>query len=495
MGQGRTSACLYLLAFSAGFALRLIPDLVVGPYIVGYEVLAYYAPGLMDLRRYGLLFLLNHLTAGFTLYTLAWLVYAISNPPPALFLKALGPLLYGLLSASFLFFLRRGLGLEKKPALMATLACISQPTCLRVGWDRYMSMMGLVPMFLALGLLGREHEGHEGRSWSNSRLALACLALLAVLGRELVASIFLAALTGYVVLKRQLRVDLALTLASCYGVFMLMVLPYLGLELFPRPGNRFACLDFEKHCPLPILMNYLPEEVTLTSYLALARKVVLFFLYAHFPILAFALAGAFREPRLDGMVAWLLLGALINPLVFPFASVPFHQRWATLLVFPFCAYMGRWFSRIPRRRACLAWVLVLAYLAVGAAYMSGLFSYPYGPENDWIPIYIPRSSLRVHELEECKICLSWLNKHADNGSCLLVEERFRGPALLYTREDIFIIMYWIPGQLDQALKEALSRGFEHIYLLWYSGLQHKGLRPVFSYGSFSIYLFYPTWKG
>ena len=366
MGQGGRSACLYLLAFLAGFTLRLIPDLVLGPHIVGYEVLAYYAPGLVDLRRYGLPFLLNHLTAGFTLYALAWLVYAISSPPPALFLKALGPLLYGLLSASFLFFLRKGLKLGERPALMATLACISQPTCLRVGWDRYMSMMGLVPMFLALGLLGR-----EGRSRS-SGLALICLALLAVLSRELVASILLATLTGYVVLKRQLRVDLALTLASCYGVFMLMVLPYLGLELFPRPGNRFACLDFEKHCPLPILMNYLPEGVTLASYLALARKVVLFFLYAHFPILAFALAGAFREPRLNGMVTWLLLGALINPLLLPFASVPFHQRWATLLVFPFCAYMGRWFSRIPRRRACLAWALVLAYLAVGAAYMLSL---------------------------------------------------------------------------------------------------------------------------
>ena len=486
----------YVLAFSLGAIYRAIPELLIPIYPAGFETIAYYAPEIIKLRHEGILIALKHLTNGLTFYLLMWIVVRLINVPTFTILKIAGPILYGLLASSYMFFLKNGLSFDKKTSLMATFVCISLPICLRIGWDRFVNMSGLIPMFLALGLLGRKRK--TTKQWC----IIAFLLLLATLSRELIASVVLAALTGYSILTKEEKKNLIPILASYYAVFFIMILPYLGIHYFSQ-DERFLPLPnpAKETCPLPILVNYFPEGFSLNSYIKLCKRVLTLFTYAYAPTAPFLIKGTFRDRIIDFMLIWLLIGGIINPLMFPFASIPYFQRWQTLLVFPFCAYLANSLNKLGRARARLLKglnnklliLVVILYITLGSLYSSGLISL----ESEWTPPNLVQSSIGIDQIDDCIACIKWLDNNAMSGACLIIEERFRGWVLIYMkREDIKIAVYEAPGTelgvdisngFKRAYNEAIEAGFETIYFIWYSGTRINGFDEVYSYGSIAVY--------
>ena len=334
----------YVIVFSLGVLYRTIPEALIPKYPAGFETITYYAPAIIKFRNEGVLAVLRYLTRGLTFYFLMWNIVHLTHLTYSsvfIILKVTGPVLYGLLAVSYMFLLRSGLNFDEKTSLIATLICISLPICLRIGWDRFVNMSGLIPMFLTLGLLGRRRK--TKKHW----YAIASLSLLAILSRELIASVTLAALTGYFLYAKRERRFLFPILVSCYGAFLIIILPYLGVCFFP-PDERFLVIPnpAKAACPLPILVNYFPEGFSLNGYIKLCKHVLTLFTYAYLPIVPFLIKGTFRNRVMDFMVIWLLIGGIFNPLMFPFASVPYFQRWQTLLVFPFCAYLANSLSKL-----------------------------------------------------------------------------------------------------------------------------------------------------
>jgi len=325
---------------------------------------------------------------------------------------------------------------------------------------------------------------------------------MAPLRRELIASVIQAALTGYFIQAKEERRYMIPILVSCYGAFFILILPWLGIRFFSRDERFLAVPDPAKDaCFLPILFNYLPEGFSIGSYIELCRRIVLLFAYAYLPIVPLAIKGAFRSRLMDLMVIWLLVGGVINPLAFPIASIPYFQRWQTLLVFPFCAYVAKslsWMIKVThtsllgihRNKVLL---LAIPYMIFGILYSSGLVFY----ESEWFPPNLVQSSIGIDQIDDCIKCVKWLNENAANRSCLIIEERFRGWVLLYMdRKDIKIALYVAPSSevptsmsgFERAYYTAVRAGFEIVYLIWYSEETHiNRFSEVFKCGNIAVY--------
>ncbi|RLF14058.1 MAG: hypothetical protein DRN06_07670 [Thermoprotei archaeon] len=487
----------YILAFLLGALYRAIPEALTPVYPVGFETIAYYAPGIIELEEKGALTVFKHLTCGLTFYLLMYIIIHLTGASMLFtILKITGSILYGLLATSYMFFLRSGLNFDRETSLAATLICISLPICLRIGWDRFVNMTGLIPMYLALGLLGRKEKSNK--CWCTITLLL----FLAVLSRELIASVVLAALSGYFMFTRMERKRLLPILMLCYSMFFVMMLPYLGFHLFPRDERPLVLPSPAKEaCPLPILINYFPEGFSFSLYIELCKRVLMLFICAYVLVMPFLIRGIFRSQLMDLMVIWLLLGGVINPLVLPFVSIPFFQRWQTLLVFPFCAYLAKGLNELSAkirpsnsRNLDIKLVIAVPYIMLGILYSSGLISWGI----EWIPPNLMQSSIEVDQIDDCIICVKWLNNNAVSEACLIVEERFRGWVLLYMkREDVRILIVYespcsepgvgIPGAFERAYDTAIRAGFKTIYLIWYSGARIKRFNEVYRRGSIAVY--------
>jgi len=136
-------------------------------------------------------------------------------------------------------------------------------------------------------------------------------------------------------------------------------------------------------------------------------------------------------------------------------------------------------------------VALLSYLVFGAAYSSGLISYGF----EWIPPNMVQSSIAIHKIDDCITCVRWLEKNAESGGCILVEERFSGWVQMYmTREDVKLILYAAPatepiGRFEWRLQWALDNGLNPIYLIWYSNSEIENFEPVFVCGDIAIYMY------
>ena len=90
------------LAFFVPLVVRIVPEILMGSYVVGFDALAYYVPNTLVWLRDGVGFWSFLATAPF-LYALLMGITAVGVPIVAS-LKVLGPLLLGLLGVAVYFY-------------------------------------------------------------------------------------------------------------------------------------------------------------------------------------------------------------------------------------------------------------------------------------------------------------------------------------------------------------------------------------------------------
>ena len=456
----------YLSVFLMAVMVRGIPELLVSWYPVGYETITWYAPVMMTFYGRGLIdVFLSAFRAGPLFYVLMWLVANVSGAHAFLILKVAGPLLYGGLAASFLFFLKRGLRFDGKTALVAALLLVFQVAALRESWDRFRNVLGLIFVFATLTALKSESRF----KWP----FVTGLAVLTALSREYIAVVLFVAVLGYAFLERKDRVMSLVALAPALAVFAVMVYPS------------------------KLWWNYVAEGALPCSggYLSMLQDVFSIFAVCYVPLLLFVVKGLGRDKLLDPMVGLLLLGSF-SVVVSPWFAVPGYQRWLVLLVFPFSVYAVKGFERFSlfdkgSFRKLVA--ILLIFMVIGVGYSSGAFSYVALP-NSWVPSNLVQSSIAWNQIDDVKGVLLWLDENASAGSSVLAEERFYGWTLIYLKRannDVEVFPYGASSPPTDALEKALSDGFRWIYLIWYTDLNLEGFETVYSQNSVSVFQYGP----
>src|SRR5207237_97485 len=140
-------------AFLIPLGIRIIPEILSGPYPVGWDIIAYYIPNTIDMAS-GRMNLWEIITSAPTLYAIAVPVYLLTKANLVLIFKVLGPILYGFLGWSIFWFCQRRLHWTGNKALYGVFFISGYFVTMRISWDAYHMELGLALFLLAESITG-----------------------------------------------------------------------------------------------------------------------------------------------------------------------------------------------------------------------------------------------------------------------------------------------------------------------------------------------------
>ena len=142
-----TEKYILFIVFSIGFIIRVIPEIKAYPYPIGYDVINYYIPKLINVRSFEAFFIDNSNPYLYILY--------ISNTllnNPQLTVTLLISFMYGLFSVS-LYLFNKKITNNQFHCLFITIFVIIQIPVLRTSWDLHKDIFALTIMFFIYYIL------------------------------------------------------------------------------------------------------------------------------------------------------------------------------------------------------------------------------------------------------------------------------------------------------------------------------------------------------
>src|SRR5438876_3957003 len=243
LGRTVSSYRFALAAFLVPVFIRSIPEILVGPYPIGWDTIAFYVPNTQDWAAG---------KAGFTeilgtaplMYTIYVPVYWVSRVNPVWMFKIMGPILYGSMIWALFRFLRIGLKWPDKQALGGALLTSLYFVTLRISWDLYRNMLGLTFILLSLPLI-------EDMKGPRKQALLSVLIVLAVTADQITGVIALVlvgarALNGLA--RNQWREFAGIMKVALPGTVLFLATVYAGLVV---PGIGLV----SQQTPVPTLTS------------------------------------------------------------------------------------------------------------------------------------------------------------------------------------------------------------------------------------------------
>lgn len=494
----------YLFIFILGVALRLIPELIVKKYPVGYDTTAHYP---FIILNFGNVSLMDALRIAPLFYIIAYLLVQAVGMNVFTLLKLIGPLLYGSLAVAFYFFLRNGLEWRDKRGFIGALIFALQIVTLRISWDMFRLELGLIFAFITLGLVGMKNQ--------RKNYLIAATSMLTVLAHQIATIILLFSMGWLLLSKYKLsRKTLLTALPLIPSAILFLIILYITFLVPPLQDPRVIGLS-----PKTPFSSYFKIDPRFFkgSYFLIARNIGMLFLFCYGLISPFMIRGFRKHEVLNPMLTILSIGSF-TPLMIPFISLPAtYWRWIILLIIPFSAYSANGlmkFKRLWRRHSIGVILILLFFSSLALSYASGTIPLrsmyfrlkgekpqPLNPNHTsfdpiasvatYIPSSMIASSITVGDVtegtEDAIASLEWLNKRAPENSCLLIEERFNSLARLYTSKNLTLGVYMAFYPVSMALQKARTYNFERIYLIWYSGVEIEGFKEVYRHGVIAIY--------
>lgn len=440
------------LAFSLPFAFRLLPELLMGPFLVGFDTVGYYIPVVLTWIRGGSSFL--QIMAYAPLFYGLLVQLALFGVPLTVSLKILPPILHGLLGLAVYFCAKQVFHWPILKSLSVSFLATLYFVSLRISWDMLRSELGLIFLFVFLTFL---HDGWEKKPWKAYTLLLPTM-ILVVLSNQLV-TVILFVIFSAVVLQKLSRKEYAavrdLVLTSLPGVLLFSFVIYAGFSVppsFSAAGtNDWLSLFGFSSCP------------------DMAIGTFGFVLFCYLPLLPFVLTGirSLKSLELRVWVCWCLVGVLLG-VAASFVSFPSSYRWTLLMVFPLVFFAVEGFKHFSFRRLRIVLIGAVVLLSFSFAFLPASFAFPYlGLYPNYVPSSMLQNSVSLDDCEDVVRALNWVSASLRSNDVLLVHDAFHGWALLYieggkvvcygyenpetaaeriTAYDRLFLIWWVPGE-------------------------------------------------
>lgn len=468
-----------LLAFIIPLVVRTIPEILMGPYIVGFDTLAFYIPNTLTWLHNGI-----NLWGFLSTAPLFYLIYmgavAIGGSP-VFVLKIISPVLLGFLSLSIFSYAKKGLNWSSiKSTFVAILGAVYF-VGLRASWDQLREEVGLVFFFVVLMLICNR----KNNSWANY-VILSVAMLSTALSHQLVSVLMLGVIVStvaYNLLRKDFKHSIKLIVTSLPAVLYFFAV-YIGGVL------QAGMLDYSTNVGSP-LANW----TGFTSYTSMLLSTGGFFLYCYLLILPVAVIGIWQLRNIQ-LTSWLFFSVIL--VLLPFASVsPF--RWVLILTYPLAFYVTsalsrlktiRWKSyKFPLRKIVILY-LVLSTGVLSISYISSTPEHPFLYFNPLrfnsyayqIPSSMLQNTISISDCQDTIIALQWFRDNVDGSSILLTHTVFCGWAFLVLNESQ--IMNYEFNSPNYAATVAAKEGYSQLYLIWWTNGQgwysQPTLPPAFS---------------
>jgi hypothetical protein len=451
-----------LLAFVIPLALRAIPEILIGPYIVGFDTMGYYVPNTLLWLHNGLN-LGNFLATAPLFYTVFMSIVAVGGSP-VLVLKIIPPLLLGFLSLSMYAYAKRGLGWPSSKSVFVALLGSIYFVALRASWDQLREELGLVFFFIVLMLL----INRKGRSWKDY-VVLSLTMMAVVLSHQLVSVLMFGVIiitVAYSLIRRDFIGSINVVVVSLPGMLYFLIV-YLSGVLHAGVFNYSTNVG----SPLESWTGF-------TSYQSMLISTGGLFIYCFLLILPLALISLWRLRNLQ-LGSWLLFSLIL--MLLPIASVS-PYRWVLMLTFPLAFYATDSLSRLKlikwkcckftiRRIAILYLVLSTAILSVGYILTTPEQPFVYFDPSkvnyysNQIPSAMQQNTISKTDFESTINSLQWFKNNENGSSVLLTHTVFYGWAMLTLNESQ--IKNYEFDDPEHAAVLVAQEGRSQIYLIWW----------------------------
>jgi hypothetical protein len=444
-----------LAAFLIPLFIRSVPEILVGPYPIGWDTIAFYVPNTLDWAT-GKTGFTEMLGTAPLMYMISVPIYWITRVNPVWIFKIMGPILYGSMIWALFRFLKIGLKWPDRQALGGALLTSLYFVTLRISWDLYRNMLGLTFILLSLPLF----ENLETRK---KQALLSALVVLAVASDQLTGVLALVLVSARALTK------------MAHGVRAEFVrITFTGL-----PGFVFffsiLYANFLVSGEVPIQQQ--PKTPGLDT-LALS---VGFLGYAFLIILPLAVMGFRRTWNAELRSWWMFcLVASLTALLPFFGFIVGSYRWTLLLDIPLCIYATAGvahlaraapptnklaklsFSRIIPIFGIILITLSTLYVALPAQRAMAYFAvFP-----SLLPTSMVQDSVSMYDMPNLREMLDWVAMNSRPDASLITHQAIYGWARAYLPSTAHIINYGYSTPLD-GVSMARSAGFTSIFMIWW----------------------------
>jgi hypothetical protein len=486
LGTAVRSKRFALAAFLVPVFIRSIPEILVGPYPIGWDTIAFYVPNTLDWAT-GKAGFTEILGTAPSMYMISVPVYWVSRVNPVWIFKIMGPILYGSMIWALFRFLKIGLKWQDKQALGGALLTSLYFVTLRISWDLYRNMLGLTFILLSLPLI-EDMKGPRKQGLLSVLIVLAVAAdqLTGVIALVLVGARALTALTRNQRDEFVRKVKVALP-----GTVLFLATAYAGLIL---PGIGLV----SQQAPVP----------TLTS----ASLSIGFLGYAYLALVPLILIGL-RKVRNIELRTWSVFCiATVATAILPFfGPIVESYRWSLLLDIPLCIFAAAGLYKIvdsvhPRigwarnfyRLILPAFSVVLmisAMLYIALPAQQAMVYYTAYPEL--LPTSMIQNTIPLSDLGNLRSLLDSAAARINSGTVLITHQAIYGWARAYLPSlNNQLINYQYNAPLS-GVEIARSEGYSSILMIWWidgSGWHNQpnvpsGFRVLLQNGDLALYTY------
>ena len=441
-----------LAALLIPFTIRIIPELIAGPYPIGYDTIGSYVPFMLDWST-GNFKSFNPFIGGWILYAVLGITYTYTHIDPVAITKLTAPLLYSGLVFSEYCFARRTLGWDEKKSGFLIVVSSLYFASLRVSWDLFRNTLGLVMLFPALIL-------NQELLTKRRAVLLAAISWLIVATHLLVGTLLLGiSLLGFLQTKEG-RIPRVLAMLPGAAEF---VSSLVGFQFKGTSIISFGASTIEP----------------LSSY-AFAGFVLL-------PLFPMALFGFARTAN-AAIRSWCLtclVGIVLGTT--PLATNPgliTPDRWALMLSVPMIIIAVEGYSRLhfkPLRKwfpisgfLKLSWLCLVALLGITFMALPAADAFPYFVSfATTSPTSMLQSTVPLEDSQSLVTAISWLSSNARPGAVIMADHVMGGWLREYYKGTNPVVGYGPELTLQQDLTLTLSKGYQIVYTLWW--IDHFGL--------------------
>src|SRR2546425_1331463 len=475
-----------LAAFLIPLFIRSIPEILVGPYPIGWDTIAFYVPNTLDWAA-GKTGFVQILGTAPLMYMISVPVYWVSRVNPVWIFKIMGPILYGTMIWALFRFLRIGLKWPDTQALGGALLTSLYFVTLRISWDLYRNMLGLTFILLSLPLL---------EDWKTPRKAalLSLLVVLAVASDQLtgIIALVLVGVRAVTSLTKQQRRDFTgmLKIALPGGVLFLSI-AYSGLVV---PGIGLVRVQ-----------TSFPTLSSLGSSFG-------FLGYAYVALTPLILVGLRRISNIDVKIWTIFCVAIAGLGLLPFFGPNVQSyRWSLLLDIPLCIYAAAGLSRLTTfARPSIRWIggtrqilpifstilMVSAALYIALPAQQAMVYYTAFP--GLLPTSMTQDTIPMSDVGNLKALLDSAASKMNPTTVLITHQAIYGWARAYLPSLAdHVVNYQYNGPLA-GVELAKSEGYSSVLMIWWvngSGWHDQpsvpsGFAVLVQSGDLALYKYY-----
>jgi hypothetical protein len=408
-----------VIVFVISIILRAVPELAAYPHPIGYDVVNYYIPKVVNFQEQW-----SAISNQFPLYVifLYSLSTAIGFQPPAAVVTSVAVAMAGIFSLSLFYIGRTLLNLRIIQSVFLATFTVFQMAVLRTFWDLHRDVLSLAAMLFVFSLLGRKDA-----DWKVLSITLA-LSAITVAADKMIGALLCVSLAAYLIITR--RKDVASTAILAISLFsILMVASY---QASYHNTNTIASWTSAINTP-----NFYSQGNLLVYFLVVnclvAAPATIGFLHMQTSLLKIPLLVS-----LAGSFSWL---------VFPENNLLAADRWIVLTGIFLSVFAGYGILHLVNKlksnlSAIVACSILAVFAVIGLAYALMPYDSPfilYGAVRNYItyfaPVTMQFNSLDIQDNDNLLLAIAEINENTEHNAIIVGEPHWRGFMELYLKDD------------------------------------------------------------